>query len=664
MVRVSSIFVVALLVLAGAAGATGSATLVGAAVISTSSQENILNWPMFHHDPSRAGYSGSIAPSSSNLIWTFDTGNYVYSSPAVAEDGTIYVGTAPGGGGGGSLYAINPDGTLKWSFATDGGIYSSAAIGPDNTIYIGSDDYKLYALYDNGSLKWSYNTGDSVQSSPAVDANGDIYVGSNTGMFALKPDGTLKWSYATGPVTSSPAVANGSVYVGSYDSKVYCLNAENGSPIWSFTTDDLIFSSPAVANGRVYVGSYDHKVYCLNAENGLPIWSFTTGGVIYSSPAVAYGKIFIGSRDRNVYCLDAENGAQIWSYTTNDRVWSSPAVAQGKVFVGSSDYEIYCFDAENGSLIWSFTTGYSVLSSPAIAHGKLFIGSYDSKVYCFGITYGVSISISPSYQRGPPGGMLDYMVTVANTGGAEDTYTLTVGDNSGWALVLSKNLLENVQPGENRMVTLSVAIPENAENCTRDNITVTATSLADYTMKASGSCVAHAFFARAVIYPTADVYAFGGGYSRSQLKFDISGIPSGSNIFSAKLWLYRFAADGWNGDVTLSRVDNQLWGETITASEFDAQNLTNVENYAGKFMSHGWDNLNVLNQLKVDHDIGHAYASFRLRWTNDNGGSPSTGINDGRFLAIESQADNLLIVFDSREYDNQDPYLEIIYVPP
>ena len=35
----------------------------------------------------------------------------VYSSPAIGADGTIYVGS-----GGGKLYAINPDGTLKWAF--------------------------------------------------------------------------------------------------------------------------------------------------------------------------------------------------------------------------------------------------------------------------------------------------------------------------------------------------------------------------------------------------------------------------------------------------------------------------------------------------------------------------------------------------------------------
>jgi len=168
---------------------------------------------------------------------------------------------------------------------------------------------------------------------------------------------------------------------------------------------------------------------------------------------------------------------------------------------------------------------------------------------------------------------------------------------------------------------------------------------------------------RTVIYPTADVYAFG-GYSRTQLKFDISSIPLQGRILSAKLWLYRLAADGWDGGVTLNRVDDQLWSENITASQFDGQTLTNGENYASKFTTHGWDNLNALNQLDVDYSAGHAYTSFRLRWANDNGSEPSIGVDDGRFLAIESESDNLEIVFYSSEYNGRDPYLEVVYIPP
>jgi outer membrane protein assembly factor BamB len=619
---------------------------------------------MFHHDPARVGYSESKAPSSSNLVWSFKTGGRVFSSPAVV-DGRLYIGALDG-----KVYCLNAeDGTLLWSYTTGGAVYSSPAV-VYGKVYVGSGDDKVYCLNaENGAYIWSFTADDDVNSSPAV-VNGKVYVGSLPKIYCLDAEeGALIWSYTTGGrVDSSPAVVDGKVYVGSYDNNVYCLDAENGSLIWHFTTGNLVYSSPAVVEGKVYVGSYDRKIYCLDAENGSLIWNFTTGDFVYSSPAVAYGKVFLGSKDLKVYCLNAENGALVWDFMTNAGVFSSPAVADGKVYVGSrgNNYgSVYCLDAENGALIWDFTAGGSIFSSPAIAGGKLYVGSFYPNywVYCFGVTYKVSVSISPSYRHGPPGGMLNYAVTVSNIGGAEDTYVLTVSDNSGWATVLSENLLENVQPGENRVVTLNVAIPENAENCTLDNITVTAASQRDSAVKASESCIAHATWVKAVIYPVADIYAFG-GYSRSQLKFDISSIPPGSNIFSAKLWLYRLAADGWDGNLLLDRVDDQVWDEAITASEFDAQTLTDEENHGGKFTSHGWDSLNVLNQLKVDHGVGHAYVSIRLRWADDNGNGPSVGVNDGRFLAIESQSDNLLIVFYSREYDGRDPYLEVTYVPP
>ena len=76
----------------------------------------------------------------------------------------------------------------------------------------------------------------------------------------------LKWSYATGgTVYSSPAVANGVVYVGSEDNNLYALDAKTGAKLWSYATGGPVDSSPAVANGVVYVGSDDNNVYALNA---------------------------------------------------------------------------------------------------------------------------------------------------------------------------------------------------------------------------------------------------------------------------------------------------------------------------------------------------------------------------------------------------------------
>ena len=90
----------------------------------------------------------------------------------------------------------------------------------------------------------------------------------------------MKWSYTTGagtqPVQSSPAVANGVVYVGSDDYKVYALNPSTGALPGSFTTGDIVETAPVMANGVVYIGANDFNVYALNASIGALLWSYAT----------------------------------------------------------------------------------------------------------------------------------------------------------------------------------------------------------------------------------------------------------------------------------------------------------------------------------------------------------------------------------------------------
>jgi hypothetical protein len=55
--------------------------------------------------------------------------------------------------------------------------------------------------------------------------------------------------------------------VGSFDGKVYALNATTGAFVWSYTTANSVESSPAVAGGVVYVGSDDDKVYAFGVHD-------------------------------------------------------------------------------------------------------------------------------------------------------------------------------------------------------------------------------------------------------------------------------------------------------------------------------------------------------------------------------------------------------------
>jgi outer membrane protein assembly factor BamB len=337
--------------------------------------------------------SWSLFPIPSNADvgtqkWTVVTGGYVYSSPVIGADGTIYVGSDDN-----KLYAINPNalvnpnGTItpKWTFQTGNRVYSSPAVGDDGTVYVGSVDGNLYAITPNGTQKWAFPTENWVESSPAMGADGTVYVGSwDRKVYAVNPDdGTEKWAFETGAyVKSSPTVgADGTIFVGSDDHNLYAINPD-GSRKWAFTTGDRVRSTAAVASdGTVYVGADDNKLYAID-PNGTLRWTFTTGGFVFSSPVVGSdGTIYVGSDDKKVYAIHSD-GTKKWEIVTGSFVYSSPAIGpDGTIYVGSHDFRLYAIDP-GGAIKGTFQTGGYVWSSPAVGDdGTVYVGSGDQKFY-------------------------------------------------------------------------------------------------------------------------------------------------------------------------------------------------------------------------------------------------------------------------------------------
>jgi outer membrane protein assembly factor BamB len=243
--------------------------------------------------------------------------------------------------------------------------------------------------------QWRYSTGSNVFSSPAI-ANGTVYVGSyDHNLYALNATtGSKTWNYTTGDIVwSSPAIASGVVYFGSNDGRVYALNSSTGTQIWNYTTGNAVQSSPTVTAGVVYIGSNDYNEYALNATTGGKIWSYTTGQFVNSSSAVVNGVVYFGSWDGNVYALNATSGAKLWNYPNIGFVTSSSAVDSGVVFIGGGDNNIYALNASDGTQLWRTTTNSAVESSPAVAYGCVYIGldGIDGKVYALNATTGGQI---------------------------------------------------------------------------------------------------------------------------------------------------------------------------------------------------------------------------------------------------------------------------------
>ncbi len=395
---------------------------------------------MFHYDAARTGATPASAPSTSALMWSYDTGATIYSSPAVA-DGTIYIATYDWTYNTGSLYAIDEyTGTLKWTFPTNGPIYSSPAVA-NGLVYITSRDSGVYAVdARTGQLIWSYPNISPLTSSPVV-ADGKVFYGtwyrqSWAQLMAFDAtSGAPVWQYlASETIISSPSVHSGRVFFGQNDGLVVALDETTGIQIWNSSAgNSRVITAPAVAYGQIFVGT-DNRFVALNEASGSILWSFNTNGNNATSGAVASGIVYFGTGRGNVHAVNASTGVEIWRYSVGSAVSSSPALALGSntLIVGANDGYIYALSMTDGALLWRYLTGAPVSSSPAVADNRVFVGSWDHRVYAVGaLAPALQASIFPSETVLKPGDISTLTITVTNgtspQSGASLTLTSTLG---------------------------------------------------------------------------------------------------------------------------------------------------------------------------------------------------------------------------------------------
>lgn len=134
----------------------------------------------------------AIHPDGS-LKWVFDESvlfgingfQTVQSSPVVGPGQTVYVGLSGPGAENGVVLAVNTNGVLKWMVTLPGIEFSdlalsTPALAADGTVYVGSQDSHLYAITNSGTnagIEWAFQTGGPIMSSPVIGPDGTIYVG-------------------------------------------------------------------------------------------------------------------------------------------------------------------------------------------------------------------------------------------------------------------------------------------------------------------------------------------------------------------------------------------------------------------------------------------------------------------------------------------------------
>ncbi len=187
--------------------------------------------------------------------------------------------------------------------------------------------------------------------------------------------GRLLWRFrASSYISGSPTIADGVVYAGAGDRRLYAVNAATGALVWRIQMDgDDAWLTEA---GGVIYASGGSDLLAVDAATGNVLWRHDVGPVYYSIPSVVDGVVYVGSWGRSLHAIDAVTGELRWRYDTDGGVRSTPVVTEGAVYFRSTDGHLYAVDAAGGTLRWrSPIEARSHYQSPAVSNGVVYTGS-------------------------------------------------------------------------------------------------------------------------------------------------------------------------------------------------------------------------------------------------------------------------------------------------
>jgi outer membrane protein assembly factor BamB len=229
---------------------------------------------------------------------------------------------------------------------------------------------------------WKFKCEDEIRGTPAI-SEGSLYIGSyDHNLYSLDAaDGKFQWKYPTeGGIVSRPAVADGNIYIGSEDKLLHVVSSRSGKVVWTYYTDGPIRSSPRISDGHVFIGSDDYYLHAVNINSGRMVWRFETADAIRSTPLVQNEMVLVGCEAGDYYAIDFRGDLK-WRFRAKRAITSSTVGNKQAVYFTSVDSSLYALDPNNGWVLWRYRMGKASISTPCIADDLIIAGAADGFIY-------------------------------------------------------------------------------------------------------------------------------------------------------------------------------------------------------------------------------------------------------------------------------------------
>lgn len=386
------------------------------------------DWTQFHGGELNAGYISVHSSTELTPKWRnpFFVGNVSYSSPAIASDGTIYLGTTTG-----ALVAIKNDGSgFNWVFQTfdrftNPGIVSSPSIGVHGDIYFTVSYHpceKCFAadhpcdqcfwltsiikLGSDGTFKGSFELSQFPLHSPYVyttaspkvldwQGNDFIFVAACGRFFVL--DGNLNINAEANLNCSGDLIDPNHIdfqYALEFIDRFNGPSSGSGPHFFDIYRDaDQFWIDPTVAVIKKINGEERPTVLAAVATNGCGLECFEwnpppintlsskwfaprTAGDLLSSPSVSEnGEVLLGTASGYLFSYDMVTGKHNWIFKAQEPLVATPLIWGGTTLNVFAVGQNNVFHIQNGQLSDKFPLPAKTQSSCAGSMDRIIISS-------------------------------------------------------------------------------------------------------------------------------------------------------------------------------------------------------------------------------------------------------------------------------------------------
>lgn len=336
-------------------------------------------------------------------LWSVKAGkgsgdDYLKLAPAISN-GVIYTADYSG-----QVTATRvDDGRQIWQINTKQTITSGVA-AKQNLIFFGTQDGQVIALQSSsGKQVWRTTVPGEVLATPTVTEN-NVWVKTIDGNLCALAIQTGKGLWTAQHETptlimrgsSSAQVAAGLVIAGFADGKLVAYDTNTGAIRWEHTVAMPQGSSiagrmvdidvdPFIANGTVYVATYQGNIAALNLATGNTLWEHPISS--YAGLTLDANAIYIADANSHIWAFARHNGQVLWKQNKlTARHITSPVLINGTLAVADSEGYVHFLAVDDGHFVAREQVNKNaVIATPLVVDNMLYVYSTNGSLAAYRI---------------------------------------------------------------------------------------------------------------------------------------------------------------------------------------------------------------------------------------------------------------------------------------